>query len=76
MNSTSFSKSVNYNIKNTITLHSKNRCFTEPLKRVPEMSKVSKDFQSLKKTDTKIYETLKGFDGGHKGQTMLYESLI
>ena len=59
-----------------VYVYSKKIGFTEPVKKVPEMSKSIKRLRKSQKNDKKIYETLKGSDGGHKDETMLCESLF
>ena len=44
----------------------KNKSFTELLKEVSEMSKSVKKPPKSQKNNKKIYETLKGSQGGHK----------
>jgi len=47
----------------------KKRCFTEPLKKVPEVSKSLQRGPKSQKTDKKIYETFKGSFRVSRGRT-------
>ncbi len=58
-------------------MHSKkNRFFTEPPKKVPEMSKSAQMRPKSQKKDKKIYETFKGYSPGHKLETFKYETFF
>jgi hypothetical protein len=54
----------------------KKRCFTEPPKKVPEMSKSIQIRSKSQKMDKKIYETFKGSSGVSRGRTFSYEIFI
>jgi DNA helicase MCM8 len=52
----------------------KKRCFTEPSKKVSEISKSLQRGPKSQKTDKKIYETFKGSSRVSRGRTFSYET--
>jgi hypothetical protein len=54
----------------------KKRCFTEPPKKVPEISKSVQRGPQSQKTDKKIYETFKGSSRVSRGRTFSYETFF